>query len=131
MDGVTCDTRLYMRVSNKIRSHARAVTDWIFVPELTASPRPQATGWQSVPGRKSNQLLHGRDFLILFHQPDGSKCCFPLKLLRSISKKSAAVRGSAAAADTAAVFMHLSVIRPPPPTRRHGHAQCADERTRS
>ena len=28
----------------KIRSHARAVTDLIFVPELTASPRPQATG---------------------------------------------------------------------------------------
>ena len=38
--------------------------------------------------------------MILFHQPDGSKCCFPLKLLRSISKKSAAVRGSAAAADS-------------------------------
>ena len=44
-------------LNNKIRSHARAVTDWIFVPELTASPRPQATGWQSVQGQKSNQLL--------------------------------------------------------------------------
>ena len=26
--------------SSKIRSHARAVTDLIFIPELTASPRP-------------------------------------------------------------------------------------------
>ena len=26
----------------KIRSHARAVTDWVFVQELTASTRPQA-----------------------------------------------------------------------------------------
>ena len=51
----------------KIRNHARAVTDCIFVPELTASPRPQATGWQSVQGRKCSQLLHGRDFFILFH----------------------------------------------------------------
>ena len=52
---------------NKIRSHARAETDWIFVPELGASPRPQATGWHPVQGRKSSQFLHGRDFLILFH----------------------------------------------------------------
>ena len=53
---------------NKIRSHARAVTDWIFVPELTASPRPQATGWQPVPGRKSNQLL-SREGLLDFISP--------------------------------------------------------------
>ena len=43
-----------------------AVTDWIFVPELTASPWPAAVGWQSVPGRKSNQLLHGHDFLFYY-----------------------------------------------------------------
>ena len=43
----------YMFVSksaNKIRSHARAVTGWVFIPELGASPRPQATGWHPVPG---------------------------------------------------------------------------------
>ena len=27
------------------------------------SPWPAAVGWQSVPGRKPSQLLHGRDFL--------------------------------------------------------------------
>ena len=51
----------------KIRSHARDVTDWVFFPELGASPRPQATGWHPVQGRKPSQLHHGRDFLILFH----------------------------------------------------------------
>ena len=28
-----------------------------------ASPWPAAVGWQLVQGQKSNQLLHGRDFL--------------------------------------------------------------------
>ena len=43
---------------NKIRSHAHAVTDRIFCPEVPASPRPQATGLQALLGRKSCQLLH-------------------------------------------------------------------------
>ena len=58
----------YRAFTTKIRSHAREVTDWIFVPELTASPRPQATGWQSVQGRKSNQLL-SREGLLDFISP--------------------------------------------------------------
>ena len=41
---------IYISVEIKSRSPSRAVTDW-----------------QSVPGRNSSQLLHGRDFLILFH----------------------------------------------------------------
>ena len=45
----------------KIRSHAHAVTDWIYCPVRLGSPRPQAMG------SKSSQLLFGRDFLILFH----------------------------------------------------------------
>ena len=52
---------------SKIRSPAHAVTDWIYCLELPGSPRPQATGFLGVPGSKSSQLLHGRDFLILFH----------------------------------------------------------------
>ena len=51
----------------KIRSHAHAVTDWIYCLEPTGSPRPQATGLPGVPGSKSSQLLHGSDFFILFH----------------------------------------------------------------
>ena len=58
----------YICIYTKIRSHARAVTDWIYCPELAASPWPAAVGWQPVLGSKSNQLLHGRDFLILFHR---------------------------------------------------------------
>ena len=53
--------------STKIRSHAHAVTDWIYCLEPPGSPRPQATGFPGVPGSKSSQLLHGRDFFILFH----------------------------------------------------------------
>ena len=51
----------------KIRSPARAVTDWVYCPEVAASPWPAAVGWQPLLGSKSTQLLHGRDFLILFH----------------------------------------------------------------
>ena len=36
-----------------------------FYPVLRGSP--QATGFPGVPGSKPSQLLHGRDFLILFH----------------------------------------------------------------
>ena len=54
-------------IDNKIRSHAHAVTDWIYCPEPLGSPRPQATGCPGVLGSKSSQLLFGRDFLILFH----------------------------------------------------------------
>ena len=52
------------KAHSKIRSPARAETDWIFYPEVPESPRPQATGLQ---GRKPNQFLYRRDFFILFH----------------------------------------------------------------
>ena len=51
----------------KIRCHAHAVTDWIYCLEPPGSPQPQATGFPGVPGSKSSQLLHGRDFFILLH----------------------------------------------------------------
>ena len=51
----------------KIRSPFHAVTDWIYCPEAPESPRLQATGFLGLQGSKSSQLLHGRDFLILFH----------------------------------------------------------------
>ena len=54
-------------MTTKIRSPFHAVTDWIYCPEPPGSPRPQATGCPGVLGSKSSQLLHGRDFLILFH----------------------------------------------------------------
>ena len=52
---------------NKIRSHAHAVTDWIYCLEPLGSPRPQVTGFPGVPGSKSSQLQYGSDFFILFH----------------------------------------------------------------
>ena len=55
------------QVCNKIRSHAHAVTDWIYCLEPPGSPWAQATGCPGVPGSKSSQVLHGRDFLIIFH----------------------------------------------------------------
>ena len=47
----------------KSRSPSRDVTDWVFFPELAASPWPAAVGWHPVQGRKPSQLHHGRDFL--------------------------------------------------------------------
>ena len=47
----------------KSRSHSRAVKDWVYCPELGASPWPAAAGWHPVLGSKPSPLLHGRDFL--------------------------------------------------------------------
>ena len=47
----------------KSRSPSRAVTDWVYCPEVPASPWPAAVGWQALLGSKPNQLLHGCDFL--------------------------------------------------------------------
>ena len=65
----------------KVRSHARAETDWMFCLGVLESPRLQATGFPALPGRKSNQFLYGRDFLILFqHYNYENKHIFDFKI---------------------------------------------------
>ena len=53
--------------NTKIRSHAPGVTDWIYCLEPPGSPWLAAVGFLGLQSSKSSQLLHGRDFFILFH----------------------------------------------------------------
>ena len=48
----------------KIRSHAHAVTDWIYCPEPPGSPRPQATGCPGVLGIPTSNFYYIHSFTV-------------------------------------------------------------------